>query len=192
MRRPLSSNRGTMSTAKPWRAPAAARIVGRAGAVGAEMEIEADRDAGDREPLDQDALDEFLGAERRQRRVEAQHDRAVEPGRRQQPQLVALVGQPEQRLLRAEEAARMRLEGQRRRRPAERARRARARSRSPPGGRDARRRNCRWRPPRRAARWPGGVSPWATTKCVGSVSDALPWLRTFGDVTARRPFGRQG
>ena len=68
------------------------------------------------------SLDEFLGAQYRQRRVEAQHDRAVEPGGGQEPQLVALVGQPEQRLLRAEEAARMRLEGQRRRRPAERAR----------------------------------------------------------------------
>ena len=84
------------------------------------MEIEADHGAGDGEPLDQDALDEILGAERRQRGVEGQHDRAVEPGRRQQPQLVALVGEPEQRLVGPEEAARMRLEGQRRRRPAQR------------------------------------------------------------------------
>ena len=74
-----------------------------------------------------------------------QHDGAGEPGGREQAQLGALVGEPEQRLLRPEEAARMRLEGQRRRRPAELLRRAPARPRSRRGGRDARRRNCRWR-----------------------------------------------
>ena len=58
------------------------------------------------------------------RRVESQHDRAVEPGRGQQPQFGGLVGQPEQRLAGVEESARMRLEGQRRRRPAERRARA--------------------------------------------------------------------
>ena len=84
------------------------------------MEIEADRNAGDRQPLDQDARDEVLGRELGQRRVEPQHDGAVEPGRRQQPQLRPLVGQAEQRLVRPEEAARVRLEGERRGRPAER------------------------------------------------------------------------
>ena len=85
------------------------------------MEVEADGRAGDAERVDQNPPDEFIRAERRQRRVEAQHDRAVQAGGRKQPQLVALVGQPEQRLLRTEEAARMRLEGERRRRPSERA-----------------------------------------------------------------------
>ncbi len=67
--------------------------------------------------------------------------------------------QPEQRRVGLEEAARMRLEGERRgRRAAPRAARS-ARRRSPPGGRDARRRNCRSRPPRPAAgRWPGPVA----------------------------------
>ena len=44
----------------------------------------------------------------------------VESGRGQEAQLRALVGEAEQRLVRAEERARMRLEGQRRGRPAER------------------------------------------------------------------------
>ena len=60
------------------------------------------------------------GGKARQRRVEPQHDRAGEPGRGQEPQLRALVGEAEQRLVGPEEAARMRLEGERRGRPAER------------------------------------------------------------------------
>ena len=65
------------------------------------MKIEADDDAGDGEASDQNARDEILGRQTRQRRVEAQHDRAVEPGGGQEPQLRALVGEPEQRLVRA-------------------------------------------------------------------------------------------
>ena len=65
------------------------------------MKIEADGDAGDGEPPDQDARDEIRGGETRQRRVEAQHDRAVEPGGGQEPQLRALVGEAEQRLVAA-------------------------------------------------------------------------------------------
>ena len=95
-------------------------IAGRAAALRAEMEIEADRNAGHRQPLHQHACDEVLGRELGQRRVEAEHDGAVEPGRRQQPQLRPLVGQPEQRLVRPKDAARVRLEGERRGRPAER------------------------------------------------------------------------
>ena len=50
------------------------------------MEIKADRRPAHREALDQDALDEFVGGEARERRVKGQHDGAVEPGRGQQPQ----------------------------------------------------------------------------------------------------------
>ena len=167
-------------------------IIGRAGPVGAEMEIEADRDAGDREPVEQDALDEFLGAQRRQRRVEAQHDRAVEPGRRQQPQLVALVGEAEQRLLRPEEAARMRLEGQRGRRPGERAARSRAVA------------ITAWWPrctpsklpiattaPRSG--WPGGVSPWATANASGRFGFSDHGFLRSGTATERpRPAAGAG
>jgi hypothetical protein len=97
-------------------------IFGRPPAVEAEMKIEADDDAGDGEPSDQNARDELGGGQTRQRRIERQHDRAVEPDSGQQPQLRALVGQTKQRLVRPEEAAGMRLEGERRRRPAERLR----------------------------------------------------------------------
>ena len=124
----------------------------RSGAARAEMEIKADRRAADREPLDQDALDEFLGGEAGKRRVEGEHDRAVEPGRGEEPQFAGLVGQAEQRLVRVEEGARMRLESQRRRRPAERLGAVEGGARSRRGGRDARRRNCRWRRPRPARR----------------------------------------
>src|SRR5215470_19411857 len=72
--------------------------------------------------MEQDIVDEIVGRGLRQRGVEGQYDRAVEPGAGEQAQLGALVGQAEQRLLRAEEAARMRLEGERRGRSAERAR----------------------------------------------------------------------
>src|SRR5262249_20041675 len=47
------------------------------------------------------------------RRVEGEDDGAIETAAREQPQLGALVGQAEQRHLRPEEAARMRLEGER-------------------------------------------------------------------------------
>ena len=91
----------------------------RAGAVHAEVEVEADHGAADGKALDQDAADEVLRREAGQRRVEREHDRAVEPGRGQKPQFDGLIGQPEQRLAGIEEGARMRLEGQRRRRPAQ-------------------------------------------------------------------------
>src|SRR5262249_40481288 len=89
--------------------------VGRASAIEAEMKIKADGDARDGKAVDQNAGNEVLRGKASERRVEAQHDRAAEPGRGQKPQLRALVGQPEQRLLGAKERAGMRLEGQRRR-----------------------------------------------------------------------------
>ena len=55
------------------------------------MKIEADRRAADAERSRQNSCDEILGRSCGQRRVERHHDGAVEPGRRQQAQLVALV-----------------------------------------------------------------------------------------------------
>ena len=78
------------------------------------MEIEADHDGGDREALDQDLPHEIFRRQRRERRVETQHDRAVEAGLGEQPQLRGLVAQAEDRLVRLEDGARMRLEGQHR------------------------------------------------------------------------------
>ncbi len=69
--------------------------------------------------LDQDAANELLGGEVGERRIEGEHDRAVEPGRGQEPQFGRLVGEPEQLFVRMEEGARMRLEGERRGRAAE-------------------------------------------------------------------------
>src|SRR5215468_1327966 len=90
-------------------------IIGRSRAIEAEMKIKADGDAGDGKAPDQNARNEVLRGKACERRAETQHDRAAEPGRGQKPQLRALVGQPEQRLLGAKERAGMRLEGQRRR-----------------------------------------------------------------------------
>ena len=76
------------------------------------MKIKADDDTADGEPPDQNAGDEILRGEARQRGVERQHHGAIEAVRSKQPQFGGLVGQPEQRLARVEEVARMRLEGQ--------------------------------------------------------------------------------
>ena len=122
--RPSSSSGGTMSTAKPSSRALLGQISRRAGAVLAEMEIEADRRAADAEAADQDALDEILRRGGGERGVEGHDDGAVEPGRRQQPQLVALARELEQRVLRPQEQPRMRREGQRRGLAAERLRRA--------------------------------------------------------------------
>jgi hypothetical protein len=47
------------------------------------MKIEADRNAGDGEAGEQNAGNEVVRGEACKRRVEAQYDRAAEPGRRQ-------------------------------------------------------------------------------------------------------------
>ena len=67
----------------------------RAPALLAEMEVEADGGAADRQPFDQDVGDELLGGEPGERGVEGEHHRAVEPGRGQQPQLGGLGRKPE-------------------------------------------------------------------------------------------------
>ncbi len=73
---------------------------------------------------DQDAGDEILRRGGGKLGVETHDEGAVEPGRGQQPQLVALAGELEQRLLRPEKLPRMRREGERGRRPLQAAARA--------------------------------------------------------------------
>ena len=85
------------------------------------MEIEADRDARGGKSVDQHLFDECGRFQSRERVIELHHDGAVEAGRGEQAQLLGGIGQVEQRLARIEESARMRLEGQRRRRASERA-----------------------------------------------------------------------
>ena len=109
MRRPPSVRGGTMSTRKPSLGAGRRKEVRRARAVLAEVEVEPDHRAGDRQPLDQHAGDEFVGREIGERAIECEHDCAIEAGRGQEPQLGGLLGQPESRHLRAEEAQRMRL-----------------------------------------------------------------------------------
>ena len=84
------------------------------------MKIEADGDAGHGKARHQNACNEVVRGEPRQRRVEVQHDRAAQSGRGEKPQLRALVGEAEQRRRGLEETARMRLEGERGRRPGKR------------------------------------------------------------------------
>src|SRR6185437_10415407 len=89
-----------------------AQISGRAFAVVAEMEIEADGGATNAKASDQNALDEIGGRGGGKLGVEIHHDDAVEPARRQQPQPVALARKLEQRVLGPQEKPWMRREGQ--------------------------------------------------------------------------------
>ena len=82
------------------------------------MEVVADRDAADPEAPDQVMVNEILRRGAGAALVEGHHHRARKPGPGQQSQLGGLVGEPELRRVRAEEPARMRLEGQRQRRTA--------------------------------------------------------------------------
>ena len=84
----------------------------------AEMKVVADGDAADSEPLDQVMVNEILRRGPGADFVEGHHDGAGEPGPGQQPQLSGLVGEPELGAVRAEKAARVRLERHRQRRPA--------------------------------------------------------------------------
>ena len=80
------------------------------------MEVVADRNAADAEPLDQVMVNEILRRGPGAGLVEGHHHGAGKPGAGQQPQLVGLVGEAELRAVRAEKAARMRLEGHGKRR----------------------------------------------------------------------------
>ena len=83
----------------------------RAGAIGAEMKIEADRRAADGKTLHQYPLDEIFRAEFGQGGVEGKHDCAVKSGGGEKPQFGGFVSKSKQRLIRTEECPRMRLEG---------------------------------------------------------------------------------
>ena len=76
------------------------------------MEIVADHGAADPVTNDEDARDEIGGFERGERAIELHHDRAVERGGREEPELGVAIAEPEQRLVRREEGARMRIEGE--------------------------------------------------------------------------------
>ena len=82
----------------------------------AEMEVVADRNSADAEALDQVMVNEILRGGAGAALVEGHHHGAGKPGPGQQPQLVGLVGETELRAVRAEKAARMRLEGDGKRR----------------------------------------------------------------------------
>ena len=88
----------------------------------AEMKVVADRNTADAEPLDQIMVNEILRRGAGSRLVEGHDHGAGEPGSGQQAQLVGLAGQTELRGIGAEKAARMRLEGHGKSRPAVRAR----------------------------------------------------------------------
>ena len=83
----------------------------RADATLAEMKVVADRDPADAEPRDQVMVNEILRGGAGAGLVEGHHHGAGEPRSGQQPQLVGLVGEAELGAVRAEKAARMRLEG---------------------------------------------------------------------------------
>src|SRR4051812_16516030 len=83
----------------------------RADATLAEMKVVADRDPTDAEPRDQVMVNEILRGGAGAGRVEGHHHGAGEPRSGQQPQLVGLVGEAKLGAVRAEKAARMRLEG---------------------------------------------------------------------------------
>ena len=76
----------------------------------AEMKIESDHRARNRQPIDQDAADEFLGGQTCKCSVEFEQDCAIKVGGRQQSQLAGLRTQAERRCLRLKVAAGVRLE----------------------------------------------------------------------------------
>jgi hypothetical protein len=76
------------------------------------MEVIADRDSADPQPLDQLMVNEILRRCTRAVLVERHDHGAIKARSGQEPQLVGLVGQTELRAVRAEKAAWMRLEGQ--------------------------------------------------------------------------------
>jgi hypothetical protein len=88
----------------------------------AEAEVVADDQVPHRKAAHQDLLDELLARQRSQLAVEAADMHAIDAGLGQQFDLVAQAGQPRRRLLGGEQFARMRLEGEHRRRQGEFAR----------------------------------------------------------------------
>ena len=80
------------------------------------MKVVTDRNSTDAEPLDQVMVNEILRRGTRAILVEGHHHGAGKPGPGQQAELVGFVGKAELRAVRAEKAARMRLEGHGKRR----------------------------------------------------------------------------
>jgi hypothetical protein len=77
----------------------------------AEMKVVADRNSADSEALNQVMVNEILRRSAGPGLVEGHHHGAGEPGPGQQSQLVGLIGKAKLRAVRAEKAARVRLEG---------------------------------------------------------------------------------
>ena len=146
----------------------------RAAPVLAEMEVEADHRAGDGEPLDQDALDEFLGATG----PPAPRRRSARSRRRARSPPAAAAWRPREVSWNEGSSGWKKLRGCGSKVSTAAGRWARAgalhaRSRSPRDGRGGPRRNCRWRRPagpagrgrdrhraRRRTGGRGGVRPW--------------------------------
>jgi hypothetical protein len=76
----------------------------------AKVEVVADHDVAGGERAGDDPLDEVVGFDAGQRRIEGQDDGEVEPEALEQPELVLEGRQAEMRLVRLKELARMRLE----------------------------------------------------------------------------------
>jgi hypothetical protein len=94
-------------------APAQAFEQGRvAAALVAEKEVVADQDVTRMQTLDQDLAHEVLGAQCGERLVERQHEDVVNAECLEQAQLQAERGELERRVVGAEEATRVRLEGE--------------------------------------------------------------------------------
>ena len=102
MRRPSISTAGTMSTAKPRRAPSAASSSGVPVRFLPKRKSKPTAAPAMPSRCSRMSLMKSSGRGLGERGVEREHDRAGEPGRREQPQLGALVGQAEQRLVRRE------------------------------------------------------------------------------------------
>lgn len=83
------------------------------------MEVVTDDDASNAELPNQDIADELLGRERRERRVEGQHDHRIDAEPRQRRSLGLGRRQAKDRIGAKKIVARVRLEGQHRARPAE-------------------------------------------------------------------------
>ena len=84
-----------MSTAKPWVRPCASRKSGEPRRSLPKWKLKPIAAPLIAEPVDQDVGDELLGGQPGERRVEGEHDRAVETGCGEEPQLGGLGRQPE-------------------------------------------------------------------------------------------------
>ena len=91
----------------------------------AEVEVVADDDGGDRQPVDEHPLDELLGLLVRLLLVEVDDDRGIDAGRRQQFESLLGIGEQTRRRLGPHDRRRMAIERDHRRPGIALARRAR-------------------------------------------------------------------